>query len=86
MSLTTKSFKIKVDRGKNESNVTAFSAADKQDIKLLDKDIRYIKTRDDGLSKDGDMFFGSFAYYLAALGRPGFMLRGIYLPQLDYQK
>ena len=70
VSLTTKAFNIKVDRGKNESNVTAFSAADKQDIKLLDKDIRYIKISDNGLSKEGDMFFGSFAYYLLLLIGP----------------
>jgi len=70
VSLTTKAFNIKVDRGKNESNVTAFSAADKQDIKLLDKDIRYIKISDSGISKDGDMFFGSFAYYLLLLVGP----------------
>ncbi len=70
VSLTTKAFNIKVDRGKNESNVTALSATDKQDIKLLDKDIRYIKISDDGLVKDGDMFFGSFGYCLLLLIGP----------------
>jgi hypothetical protein len=47
-TLTTKAFHIKVNRGANESNVTAFSN-DKQDIKMLDKDIRYIKSTDGGI-------------------------------------
>jgi len=70
VSLTSKSFHIKVDKGTNESNLTAFSSADKQDIKLLDKDIRYIKTSDNGLSKQGDILFGSPAYYLLLLIGP----------------
>jgi hypothetical protein len=63
-SLTTKAFKIKVNKGVAESNVTALAGADKQDIKVLEKDIRYIKTNDTSLSKPGDSFFGSAVYYL----------------------
>ena len=69
-TLITKGFHIKVDKGTSQSNVTAFSDADKQDIKMLDKDIRYIKTDDSGLSKQGDLFFGSFGYYLLLLIGP----------------
>jgi len=69
-TLSTQSFHIKVDKGTNESNVTAFSSADKQDIKLLDKDIRYIKTSDSGLSKQGDVFFGSLGYFILLLIGP----------------
>jgi hypothetical protein len=69
-SLSSKSFHIKVDKGAAESNVTAFANADKQDIKLLDKDIRYIKTDDPGLVKQGDIFFGSIWYYLLLLTGP----------------
>ncbi|HVW96908.1 MAG TPA: BatD family protein [Mucilaginibacter sp.] len=69
VTLTSKSFKIKVDKGPAESNVTALAGANKQDIKMLDKDIRYIKTDDTTLSKKGDGFFGSVAFYLLlALG------------------
>ncbi|MDB5016823.1 MAG: protein BatD [Mucilaginibacter sp.] len=64
VSLSTKAFLIKVDKGTNEQNVTAFPDADKQDVKLLDKDIRYIKTNDSGLGIQGDHFFGSPGYYL----------------------
>lgn len=68
-SLTTKGFQIKVAKGITESNVTALAGADKQDVKVLDKDIRYIKTGDAGISKYGDSFYGSVVYYLLlALG------------------
>jgi BatD DUF11 like domain len=64
VTLTSKPFHIKVAKGSSESNVTAFSNTDKQDIKMLNKDIRYIKTDDSDLSKNGDQFFGSSGYYL----------------------
>ncbi|MDB5011227.1 MAG: hypothetical protein JWQ06_2016 [Mucilaginibacter sp.] len=70
VSLSTKSFKIKVDKGIAESNVTALSGADKQDVKLLAKDIRYIKTGDAGLSREDDEFYGSIGYYILLLSGP----------------
>lgn len=70
ITLSTKSFHIKVDKGLTERNVTAFSDADKQDIKTLDKDIMYIKTEDPGLIKPGNEFFGSLWYYLLLLLGP----------------
>lgn len=68
-SLSTKPFNIKVNKGLTENNVTAFSE-DKQDVKLLDKDIHYIKTGDAGLIKLGDGFYGSLPYYLLLLLGP----------------
>lgn len=68
-TLTTKAFHIKVNRGTNESNVTAFSS-DKQDIKMLDKDIRYIKDTTRGLSKEADALYGSVGYWLLLLLGP----------------
>ncbi len=70
VGLITRSFQIKVNKGTAENNVTAFSGADKQDIKTLDKDIRYIKTGDPGLHSQGDEFFGSGGYYLSLLAGP----------------
>jgi len=72
VTLTTKPLHIKVDKGTAESNVTAFSDAEKQDIKTLGKDIRYIKTEDTALNKPGDEFFGSFAYYALLFVGPVF--------------
>jgi len=70
VSLSTKPFHIKVDKGVNESNVTAFSSGGKEDIKTLGKDIRYIKTDDGSLSKTDDLFFGSALYYSLLLLGP----------------
>ena len=70
VALSTKGFHIKVDKGTNESNVTSFSDAEKQDIKMLSKDIRYIKTEDNSLVKNGDTFFGSTGYWLLLLIGP----------------
>jgi hypothetical protein len=70
VTLTSKPFHIKVNKGTAESNVTAFSGADKQDVKTLGNDIRYIKTGSPGLKKQGDEFFGSFGYYLLLLLGP----------------
>lgn len=67
--LPTKAFPIKVNKGLSENNVTAYSGADKQDVKLLNKDIRYIKTNTDGITKKGEGFYGSGLYYsLLAFG------------------
>lgn len=70
VTLSSKPFHLKVAKGANESNVTAFSTADKQDVKMLGKDIRYIKTDDDNLNSAGNGFFGSAGYYLLLLIGP----------------
>ncbi len=70
VTLTSKTFPINVAKGIAEKNVSTLSSADKQDIKLMDKDIRYIKTKDRSLSKDGEDFFGSTAYNLLLLAGP----------------
>ncbi|MDO3640867.1 BatD family protein [Mucilaginibacter sp. L3T2-6] len=69
-TVASKAFKIKVNKGVAESNVTALAGENKQDIKMLDKDIRYIKTNDTGLAKNGDGFFGSIPFYLLLLLGP----------------
>jgi hypothetical protein len=69
VSLETKSFEVKVAKGANEANVTSI-AGDKQDVKILDKDIRFIKTNDTGLAQSGEGFYGSMLYYLLLLLGP----------------
>jgi len=68
--LAGKSFKIKVNKGTAESNVTAFSASGKEDVKILDKDIRYIKTGDADLSRTGYSFYRSIWYLLMFFAGP----------------
>lgn len=70
VTLTSKGFKIKVDKGLAENNVTALAGADKQDLKMLGKDIRYIKTGDTILSRPGDGFFGSAMFYILLILGP----------------
>jgi hypothetical protein len=68
-TLHTKGFPVKVEKTATENNVTSIGDATKQDVKLLNKDIRYIKTDGSDIEMQGDGFFGSGAYYfLLALG------------------
>lgn len=69
-TVTSKAFKVKVNKGVAENNVTALAGENKQDIRMLDKDIRYIKTNDTSLVKNGDGFFGSIPFYLLLLAGP----------------
>lgn len=64
VTLSTGSFDLKVAKGAPGSNVTAYSSANQQDIKMLAKDIIYIKMNTGGLHKKGNSFYGSAAYYL----------------------
>lgn len=70
VTLSAKPFPIAVAKGKTETNVSELSSADKQDVKLLDKDIRYIKTGSTSYAKAGETFFGSLGYNLLLLLGP----------------
>ncbi len=70
ITLTTKPLHVKVDKGATESNVTSLPDAEKEDVKILSKDIRYIKTNNSGLTNAADMFFGSIGYWLLILAGP----------------
>ncbi|TKC06303.1 BatD family protein [Pedobacter frigoris] len=61
--LNSKGFDLKVAKGAPGSNVTAYSAG-QQDVKLLAKDIRYVKTDNLKLSRSGEGFSGSPLYYV----------------------
>jgi hypothetical protein len=68
VTLPTKGFPVKVNKGISENNVTAYGS-DKQDVKTLNKDIRYIKNADGNISKNGEGFYDSGLYYgLLAFG------------------
>ena len=64
VSLTSGSFPVKVAKGDPGSNVTAYATGGQQDVKMLAKDIAYIKTGNPGLTKDGEGFYGSALYYV----------------------
>jgi len=67
VTIASSSFKIKVNKGLVEDNVTALSPAAKNDIQQIDKDIRYIKTEMDSHS---DGFYGSLLYVLLLIAGP----------------
>ena len=69
VTLTSKSFELKVAKGAPGSNVTALGPGNQQEVKMLDKDIRYIKTSEPDLVKAEAGFYGSVLYYiLLAIG------------------
>ncbi|QKJ28687.1 protein BatD [Mucilaginibacter mali] len=77
VTLSTKAFPIAVAKGDKEANVSALSSADKQDVKLLDKDIRYIK-KDTGFTTGSDFFGSTWYYLLLLLGPLAFIVARIY--------
>jgi len=70
VTLTSKAFDIQVAKGLAENNVTSLASANKQDVKVLGNDIRYIKANDNSLQKKGEGFYGSAAYILLLLLGP----------------
>ena len=65
-TLKTDSYKLNVAKGEGGSSngqvVTNFT--NKEDVKLLGKDIRFINIKDNSLSQKGNYLFGTTAYYL----------------------
>ncbi|MES2457980.1 MAG: BatD family protein [Bacteroidota bacterium] len=78
VTLSTTPFPIKVAKGAAGSEVVAYSA-NQQDVKTLDKDIRYIKTGNATISGERERFFGSPGYYiLLAFGPLSFLAALMY--------
>ncbi|GAA4788381.1 BatD family protein [Olivibacter ginsenosidimutans] len=63
VTLTTKGYTLAVAKGDPASNVTTFSSRDQQEVKLLDKDVRYIKDTDEFKLSD-NTFFGSVGFWV----------------------
>ncbi|WEK20669.1 MAG: BatD family protein [Candidatus Pedobacter colombiensis] len=79
VTLTAGPFNLKVAKGAPGSNVTAYASGNQQDIKMLAKDIAYIKTGTSGLHKKGSSFYGSAVYYaLLCLGPLLFIAAFVY--------
>lgn len=78
VSLTTDEFKLKVAKGAPGANVTAFTGA-QEDLKELDKDIRFIKTSVADFNTDEEGFYGSAVFYILLLSGPlAFVLAMLY--------
>ncbi|MGL4852184.1 MAG: BatD family protein [Phocaeicola sp.] len=63
-TLKSDSYTLKVAKGTGSSDqvVADFTGATKEDLRVLGKDIRYIKTGDTSLTPKGYFFFGSMTY------------------------
>ena len=63
-TLKTDAYTLNVAKGEGNSDQVVDNFTNKEDLKVLGKDIRYIKTGEVVLSKKDDYLFGSFAYWL----------------------
>lgn len=63
-TLTTEEYELRVEKGAGNAAQTIANFTDKEDLKVLNEDIRYIKQNNVTLVQKGDFFFGSFIYYL----------------------
>ena len=63
-TLKTDAYTLNVAKGEGNSDQVVANFTNKEDLKVLGKDIRYIKTGEEMLSKKDDYLFGSFAYWL----------------------
>ena len=64
----TESFNIEVAQGDGTSTVVNTGSYSKEDIELIGKDIRYIKTGDIVLAEKAVPFFGTINYWLSFVG------------------
>lgn len=62
--LKTEDYDIKVEKGAGNADQMIADFTNKEDLKMLGKDIRYIRTNGTTLSPKGQFFFGSLIYYL----------------------
>lgn len=61
-TLKTDAYTLNVAKGEGNSDQVVANFTNKEDLKVLGKDIRYIKTGKTALSKKDDYLFGSLAY------------------------
>lgn len=63
-TLKTEDYEIKVEKGAGNADQVIANFTNKQDLKVLGEDIRYIKMDDVKLKPKGDMLFGSLIFWL----------------------
>lgn len=82
-TLKSQAFEINVAKGTEESVMV--SGTNKEDIKLIGSDIRFIKTETDKIRPIGSFFFGSGLFYLLIF-LPVLLLIGFVIFWKDYSK
>lgn len=63
-TLRTEDYEIKVEKGAGNADQVIANFTNKEDLKVLGEDIRYIKLKDVTLQPKGSFFYGSFTYWL----------------------
>lgn len=63
-TLRTEDYEIKVEKGAGNADQVIANFTNKEDLKVLGEDIRYIKLKDVTLQPRGSFFYGSFTYWL----------------------
>lgn len=66
-TLKTEAYNLKVAKGQGNANQVISDFTNKESVKMLGRDIRFIKLGDSSLRPKGDFFFGTVGYYLCYL-------------------
>lgn len=66
-TLKTEAYNLKVAKGQGNADQVISDFTNKESVKMLCKDIRFIKLGDSSLRPKGDFFFGTVGYYLCYL-------------------
>lgn len=66
-TLKTEAYNLKVAKGQGNADQVISDFTNKKSVKMLGKDIRFIKLGDSSLRPKGDFFFGTVGYYLCYL-------------------
>jgi len=60
---STEPFNIRIEKGKDDKNSEVVNSYSKEDVKMIGKDIRYIKQNKSVLKPKGSSFYGTFEFY-----------------------
>ena len=60
---TTEAYNLRVEKGSDDQNSSVVSSFSKEDVKMIGKDIRFIKQDKFGLKPKGSSFYGTFEFY-----------------------
>ena len=78
VTISSPQFKLRVEKGNETEASSSNGAVDKQDVQLLGKDIRYIKTDNHTLRKKGATFYGS-PLFVTLVVAPFLLLLGLFV-------
>ena len=63
-TLKTEEYKLKVEKGKGNADQVIADFTNKENVKVLGQDVRFIKLGDTKLTPKGEVFFGTTGYWL----------------------